>query len=51
MIIYIIWIFLAFLIGKSASANGRSFWLWFTLGIIIDPILAFIIYKIVGENR
>ena len=47
----IIWLVFAYLLGKSAEGVGRSFWVWFILGLIIDPILAWIVYFIVAKGR
>lgn len=49
--IIIIWVVLALFLGLAAKGNGRSFWVWFGLGIIIDPILAWIVYAIVARGR
>jgi hypothetical protein len=51
VIVAAIWIALAFFLGKAAQGVGRSFWVWFILGIIIDPILAWIVYAIVARGR
>ena len=42
---------LALLLGIVASANGRSFWGWFILGLIIDPILAGLLYWLIAKDR
>lgn len=47
----LLWIGLALLLGFVASANGRSFWGWFILGIIIDPILAWLLYWLIAKER
>lgn len=44
VIIGFLWIFLAFLLALSAKSNGSSFLWWLILGLIIDPILAWVIY-------
>ena len=44
MPLILLWGGLALLLEVSASANGRSFWGWFILGLIIDPILAGLLY-------
>lgn len=51
MLIVILWITLAIVLGFTAKANGRSFWVWFILGMIIDPILAWIVYVIVVKSQ
>lgn len=49
--ILIIWAVSAILLGIYASSNDRSFWVWFILGLIIDPILAWIVFMIVAQRR
>lgn len=51
MIIPLLWFGLALLLGIVASSNGRSFWGWFILGLIIDPILAGLLYWLVCRDR
>jgi ABC-type transport system involved in multi-copper enzyme maturation permease subunit len=33
---------LAFLLASYAGSKGRSFWLWFLISVIFDPIVGFI---------
>ena len=47
------WIFLgycifSFLLASYAKANGRSFWIWFIIPIIFDPVCGFVFYWISG---
>jgi hypothetical protein len=51
VVVAVIWLVLAYFLGKSAEGEGRSFWVWFILGLIIDPILAWIVYAIVAKGR
>lgn len=51
MLIIVLWIVFAVILGLVAKGNGRSFWAWLILGMIIDPILAWIIYAIVVKNQ
>jgi uncharacterized membrane protein YhdT len=51
VVVAVIWLVLAYFLGKSAENEGRSFWVWFILGLIIDPILAWIIYSIFIKGR
>lgn len=51
MLIAIVWITLAVVLGLAAKGSGRSFWIWFILGMIIDPILAWIVYVIVVKSQ
>lgn len=39
------------LLGFVASGNGRSFWGWFILGLIIDPILAGLLYWLITKDN
>lgn len=47
----LLWAGLALLLGFIASANGRSFWGWFILGLLIDPILAGLLYCLIAKDR
>lgn len=51
MPLLLLWVGLALLLGIIASSNGRSFWGWFILGIIIDPLLAGLLYWLFGKFR
>ncbi|EPI2105756.1 hypothetical protein ACS5F0_001507 [Providencia rettgeri] len=51
MPLLLLWVGLALLLGIIASSNGRSFWGWFILGIIIDPLLAGLLYWLLGKFR
>jgi uncharacterized membrane protein YhdT len=51
IVVAVIWLALAYFLGKSAQGVGRSFWVWFILALIIDPILAWIVYAIVARGR
>ncbi|WP_392564106.1 hypothetical protein RHO13_00125 [Orbus wheelerorum] len=49
--IFILWFIFSIVLGMLAKANGRSFIIWFILGVLVDPILGFILYKIVAKNN
>lgn len=51
MPLILLWGGLALLLGIVASANGRSFWGWFILGLIIDPILAGLLYWLIAKDH
>ncbi len=51
MPLILIWCGLALLLGFVASGNGRSFWGWFILGLIIDPILAGLLYWLITKDN
>ncbi|EML0362083.1 hypothetical protein RI835_001418 [Providencia rettgeri] len=51
MPLLLLWVGLALLLGIVASSNSRSFWGWFILGIIIDPLLAGLLYWLLGKFR
>lgn len=51
MLLILLWVGLALLLGFIASGNGRSFWGWFILGLIIDPILAGLLYWLIAKDR
>ncbi|MGL5968070.1 MAG: hypothetical protein ACRCZ6_13025 [Kluyvera sp.] len=42
---------LALLLDFIASGNRRSFWGWFILGLIIDPIFAGLLYWLIAKDR
>jgi len=49
--IILLWVILAIVLGIKAAINGRSFGLWFVMGIVLDPILAWILYAIVARGK
>ncbi|MCG5279489.1 hypothetical protein [Providencia rettgeri] len=51
MPLLLLWVGLALLLGIIASSNGRSFLGWFILGIAIDPLLAALLYWLIGKFR
>lgn len=38
-------IIFAFLIASYAGGKGRSFWFWFVLSVVLDPIIGFILLQ------
>ena len=38
------------LVGKYAKNRGRSFWLFFIISIILNPVIGFIIAALAGES-
>lgn len=51
MPLVLFWVGLSVWLGFKAAANGRSFWGWFPLGMIADPIVGWLLYGLVGKNR
>lgn len=51
MIVLIIYLAICILVGMMAKGCGRSFIVWFSLSIIVDPILALIIFYIIAKDR
>ncbi|WP_088506844.1 hypothetical protein [Burkholderia ubonensis] len=49
LVVIFIYLFLCLLVGKWASASGRSFGLWFLLSVLIDPILAAILLVVAAK--
>jgi hypothetical protein len=43
-LVLLIYIFLAYSLGKFAKRKGRSFFKWFFIGLVIYPILAAILF-------
>lgn len=51
MSLILLWVGLALLLGFIASGSGRSFWGWFIPGLVIDPILAGLLYYLICRDR
>lgn len=47
----ILWVVFALCFGLYASSNGRSFWVWFILALVVDPLIAWLIFMIVARGR
>lgn len=47
----LIWIALSAAVGVFASKNGRVGFIAFLWSLLISPVIAFIIYAIMGEDR
>jgi len=50
MIIVIFWLIFAILVGVFASKNGRSGFLALLVAVILSPLIAFIIYALLGKS-
>lgn len=48
MVVFLTYIFLAFLLASYAGNKGRSFWIWFFVSLFTDPVMAFIILHLTG---
>ncbi len=46
----LLWFGLSLLLGIIAASGGRSFWGWFILGLIIDPILAGLFFWLICRD-
>jgi hypothetical protein len=49
-IIFILWIILAFVLASTAKDKGRSYGGFLTLGLLLSPIIGFIILIAMGET-
>jgi ABC-type molybdate transport system permease subunit len=47
----IVWIVLAFVLASSAKGKGRSYGGFLALGLILSPIIGFIVLMAIGENK
>ncbi|MBN3135818.1 hypothetical protein [Pectobacterium punjabense] len=47
----LLWVGLAIVLGCVASSSGRSFWGWFILGMVIDPLLAGLLYYLICREK
>ena len=50
MLLPLLWIGFSLLLGIVASGNGRSFWGWFILGLLIDPVIAGLFYWLLCKD-
>lgn len=50
-VVFIIWVVLAFLLASSAKSKGRSYAGFLVLGLILSPVIGFIILLVMGENK
>ncbi|EJO9633992.1 hypothetical protein ABFE35_001118 [Salmonella enterica] len=50
MPLVLLWIFLAVVLGFLAKGAGRSFRGWFILAMIIDPILAGLLFFLIVRD-
>lgn len=51
LVFLLIYLGVCALVGKYAKNRGRSFWLFFIISIIVDPVLGFIIAALAGESN
>ncbi|PHI32739.1 hypothetical protein CRN84_17305 [Budvicia aquatica] len=47
MVLLLLWVGASVVIGLCAQSRGRSFWLWFVISMIFDPLAGVIFYNIV----
>jgi ABC-type molybdate transport system permease subunit len=50
-VIFILWIILAFVLASTAKNKGRSYGSFLALGLVLSPIIGFIVLMAMGENR
>lgn len=50
-IILLLWVMASAFIGWGASARGRSFWLWFTVSMVFDPLFGAVLYAMVVKSK
>lgn len=50
-ILLLLWIGASIVIGKLAQASGRSFFIWFVISMLIDPIFGAILFAVVMRSK
>ena len=50
-ILLLLWIGASIVIGKLAQASGRSFFIWFVISMLIDPIFGAILFAVVVRSK
>ena len=45
-----LYIWLCYEVGKYAERRGRSYWLFFFISLILNPIIGYIIAALIGES-
>ena len=50
-VIAIIWLVLAFVLASSAKKKGRSYGGFLVIGLLLSPLIGFIILLAMGENK
>jgi hypothetical protein len=50
-VIGIVWLVLAFVLASSAKNKGRSYGGFLALGLILSPVIGFIVLLAMGENK
>lgn len=51
VIVFLVYVAIALVLGLMAKGVGRSFWVWFVLGCVITPVMAFLLFFIVAKNK
>ena len=51
ILIFIIWLGSAILLGMTANGNGRSFLVWFIIGMVTSPLASWLIFLVVVKGR
>lgn len=50
LFIYVVYFGLCYLVGKAAESRCRSFWLWFVVAVLVDPLIGYIILRITNRE-
>ncbi|MCL2138265.1 MAG: zinc ribbon domain-containing protein [Treponema sp.] len=50
-IIVVIWLVLAFILASAAKKKGRSYGAFLFLGLVLSPLIGFIILLVMGESE
>ena len=51
LLLITIGVFFSVLVANYAENRGRSWWTWFWLAFILNPLISFIIVLILGESK
>jgi hypothetical protein len=50
-VIFVIWVILAFVLASTARSKGRSYGSYLALGLLLSPVIGFIILIAAGDNK
>ncbi len=51
IIVLLLWMMASALVGWCARSRGRSFWLWFMVSLILDPLFGAVLYNMVVRSK
>lgn len=51
VILFLIYLALAIILGVMAKGAGRSFWVWFVIGMVLTPLMAYLIFFVLVKGK